>query len=151
RLAWARFTTFTATRAWWAAAKKLHGFADHPQLASLLSTLFVVPRVELKTAFDENRPTFLQIFAGDLSEPRPEDHIDIGDFFAFFAAVEGVLTIDGNAEVAHGAAFGGVTHFGIARQVSEENDFIETGHAPVLPDLLGTRQLFRRLFLPLLF
>src|SRR5207237_4863989 len=133
------------------AAEQLHRFADHAQLASLLPALFVVPCVQLETAFDKNRPAFLKILAGDFCEPRPKDNIDIRDFFAFLAAVEGVLTINGNAEVANGAAFGGVTHFWIARQVSEENDFIETGHAQGLSDLFGTRQLFRRLFLPLLF
>src|SRR5205814_304989 len=138
------------TRAGRTTAKQLHGFANYAQLAPLLPALFVVPCVQLKTAFDKNRPAFLQIFAGDFGKPRPEDNIDIGDFFAFLAAVESVLTINSNAEVANGAAFGGITHFGIARQISEENDFIETGHAPVLADLLGTRQLFRRLFLPLL-
>src|SRR5438876_5428606 len=156
RLAWPRFAsafgTFSCASAGAGrtAAKQLHRFADHAQLAPLLSALFVVPGVQLETAFDKNRPAFFQIFAGDFREPRPEDNIDIRDFFAFFAAIEGVLTVNGDAEVANGAAFGGITHFGIARQISEENNFIETGHPPVLADLLGTRQLFRRLFLPLL-
>src|SRR5207244_9473091 len=125
-------------------------FANHAEFASLLPALFVVPCIQLEPAFDENGTTLLQIFARDFGEPRPEDDIDIRDFFAFFAAVEGVLTINSNAEVANGAAFGGITHFGIARQISEENDFIKTGHAPVLADLLGTRQLFCRLFCSLL-
>src|SRR5207248_5087871 len=90
-------------------AKQLHRFANHAQLAPLLSALFVVPGVQLETAFDKNRPAFFQIFAGDFREPRPEDNIDIRDFFAFFAAVEGVLTVNGDAEVANGAAFGGIT------------------------------------------
>src|SRR5207248_3031810 len=85
-------------------AKQLHGFANYAQLAPLLPALFVVPCVQLKTAFDKNRPAFLQIFAGDFGKPRPEHNIDIGDFFAFLATVESVLTINSNAEVANGAA-----------------------------------------------
>src|SRR5438876_9104167 len=157
RLAWPRFASpfgafsCASAGAGRTAAKQLHRFADHAQFAPLLSALFVVPGVQLETAFDKNRPAFFQIFASDFCEPRPENDVDIRDFFAFFAAVEGVLTINSNAEVANGAAFGGITHFGIARQISEENDFIKTGHAPGLSDLFRTRQLFRRLFLPLLF
>src|SRR5207302_10582318 len=82
------FGAFTrATACTGRTAEQLHRFADHPQLAPLLCALFVVPSIQLETAFDENRPALLQIFAGDFSKTRPEDNIDNCDFFAFFTAV----------------------------------------------------------------
>src|SRR5204863_408239 len=39
-----------------------------------------------------------------------------------------------------------ITHFGIAGQISKQNDFIKTGHASFLAKLLFGRDLFRRLF-----
>jgi hypothetical protein len=48
----------------------------------------------LKTAFDENRPTFLEILARDLCKARPKDDINKRDLFALLAALEAVLAID---------------------------------------------------------
>src|SRR5258708_3137084 len=51
--------------------QQLHALAYHAQLRSLLPGLLVIPSVHLQTAFDENRPSFLQVFTGDLRETRP--------------------------------------------------------------------------------
>src|SRR5205085_8888197 len=51
--------------------EKLHRLTDHAQFAALLPALFIVPGVELETAFYENWTALLQIFAGDFREPRP--------------------------------------------------------------------------------
>src|ERR1041385_4085953 len=133
------------------AAEQLHGFADHAQLAAFLTSLFVVPRVHLQPAFDKNGATFLQIFARDFGQTRPENNIDIGDLLAFFAAFEGVLSVNRDAEVANRAALGGVTDLRIAGEVSEQDDFVQTGHASVIARSFRVRQLFRRFFLLLLF
>src|SRR5205814_10675123 len=71
-------------------------------------------------------------------------NIAIGDFFAFFAAVECVLAIDRQTEIANRAALGCVTHLRIAREISEEDDFVKAGHALVIANLFVSRQLFPR-------
>src|SRR2546430_15906504 len=58
---WTRFAAFTTAASSCpgrTATEQLHRFADHAQLASFLSALFIVPSVELETAFDKNRATF---------------------------------------------------------------------------------------------
>ena len=47
--------------------------------------LFVVPRVQLKAAFNKYGATFLQILAGNLCLTSPERHIDKGRFLVFMA------------------------------------------------------------------
>src|SRR5207244_5234373 len=79
-----------------------------------------------------------------------EGDIDKRDFLALLATVGGVSTIYCNSEIADGAAFGSVTHFGIARDIPKQKNFIEVGHAAVIAKSLRFCHLFWR-FLLLLF
>ena len=108
-----------------------------------MSGLLVVPRIHLQTAFDENRPSFFQVFTSNLSEARPQHDIDISDFLTSFSAVSCVNTIDRDAEVADRAALGRVTHLWVAGEVPEQDDFVEASHALVITKLFCLRQLFR--------
>src|SRR5207248_467242 len=132
----------TATRT----SQHLHRFADHLQLAPLLSGLFVVPSVELEPALNKNRPPFFQILTGDFRRASPESDIHKRHLLALFAVLQCVLPIHRNSKIRHGAPLWRITHFGITGQISKQNDFIKTGHASFLAKLLFGRDLFRRLF-----
>src|SRR5438876_11203659 len=97
------------------AAEKLHRLANDTQFRSLLATLLIVPSVKLQTPLNKNRPTFFQIFTGDLGEPRPQNNIDVGDLLALFPVIERVLPINGYPKIANCAAFRSVSDFRIAR------------------------------------
>src|SRR6202011_4377031 len=47
--------SWSAARAGRTTAEQLHRFADHAQFTPLLPALFIVPRIQLETAFDKNR------------------------------------------------------------------------------------------------
>jgi hypothetical protein len=49
-----------------ARAEELNVFGDYTKLGPFLAGLFVVPCIQLETAFDKNRAAFLQILAGNL-------------------------------------------------------------------------------------
>src|SRR6266550_3615126 len=128
-------------------AQQLHGLAHYTQSRSLLPGLFVVPGIHLQAALDKHGPSFLQIFTCNLRKARPEYNVDKRDFLTSFSAVGSVSAIDGNAEIANCAALGCVTHFGVAGEVSKQNDFVKTGHGRVIPESLSFRHLFSGLFL----
>src|SRR6266478_1434174 len=95
------------------AAEKLHRLANDTQFRSLLATLLIVPSVKLQTPLNKNRPTFFQIFTGDLGETRPQNNIDVGDLLALFPVIERVLPINGYPKIANCAAFRSVSDFRI--------------------------------------
>src|SRR5207245_1046230 len=70
--------------------QQLHALAHHAKFGSFLPGLFIVPRIQLQTAFDEHRPPFLQILPGDFCRSAPECNIDERRFLAPFSAVGGV-------------------------------------------------------------
>ncbi len=110
----------------------MHGFANDAQFGSLLPALLVVPRIHLQATLNEDGPAFFQVFARYLRQARPEDNIDIGDFLALFSTVGRVNAIHGDAEITDCTAFGRVTHFRIAGEISQQDDFVKTGHASVI-------------------
>ena len=93
-----------------------------------MATGLVLPSVHAKAAFEVDRAAFFGVFAGDFGESAPEFDIDEGGFLAFFAAVEGVGPVDGQADIRDSAALGGEFDFGIAGDVSDKDDFIDVGH-----------------------
>jgi hypothetical protein len=123
------FVSWFSARATGTATQQLHTFAYNPEFSSLLTGLLVVPAIHLEAAFDENGSSFPQIFASDLGQPSPKYHIDECNLFASLAALSRVNAVDRDAEIADCAAFWGVAYFRIAREVSEEDDFIKTGHS----------------------
>lgn len=108
------------------AAEELDAFGDDAELALFLAVGF--PLVELEPAFDEDGASFLEVFLAGLGLPSPDDDVDVADFLAVLPVIGAVDAVDGDAEVANGRAFGGVTHFGVAGEVTHEHYFIEVGH-----------------------
>src|SRR5256886_14071399 len=125
----------------------MHALANDAQPCSLLPGLLVLPAVHLQTAFDENWPSFLQVFAGDLSQACPEHNVNISDFLASFSAVGGINAVYGDAEIADCAALWRVTHFGVASEISEQNNFVKARHIRVITKSLSFSHLFCRLLL----
>src|SRR6185295_498200 len=110
------------------AAEKLHDFCDDPQFAAFLAGLFVIPLIETKPAFNENRAAFAHILA-DVFSGAPENvHIDKGDFLLLFAGFGRPDPVDREATFGDGHSFGSVAQLRIAGHVPDENDFVETGH-----------------------
>src|SRR5207247_6149211 len=105
------------------------------------------PRVELDPAFDKDWPALFQILPGNLCSASPKSDIYKGRFFALLSTVGGVNAINRDTEIAYRTPFRRVTHLRIARQISEQYDFVEAGHAPVIAKLFRFRQLFRCLLL----
>jgi hypothetical protein len=58
-----------------ALAEKLEIPANDLKPRALLTALFVVPGVELETAFDEYTRALLQVLLSNFGEPRPKDNI----------------------------------------------------------------------------
>src|SRR5204863_7048682 len=100
-------------------AEHLHRLTDDFEPASLLSGLFIIPRVELKPTLNKNRTSFFQVLPRHLGSPSPKGHIHERNLFAFLTALQRVLSIDRNAEIRDRAAFWCVAHLGITRQISE--------------------------------
>ena len=117
-----------AASAFGASAEELEVFANDFHAAAFLATGFVLPGVHSQTAFDVKRAAFFGVFAGDFSEAAPKLDIDEGGLFAFFAVIEGVVAVDRQADVGHGAAFRGEFYFGVAGDISDEDDFIDISH-----------------------
>src|SRR4029077_2071567 len=118
--------------AWRPTAEQLHVVGYHAETRSLLPGLLVVPRVHLQPPFDENRSAFFQVLASDLRCSSPEGDIDKRDFLALFAAIGRVSPIHRYAEIADGAAFGGVTHFRITCDISKQKNFVEVRHVALI-------------------
>ena len=73
---------------------------------------------------------FFEIFAGHFRSAAPERDVDEGDFFTLSPRCRAVyMPIDRDSEIGDRAALRRVTHLGVAREVSEQENFIETGHA----------------------
>src|SRR5207253_8842636 len=100
-------------------SQHLHRFADHLELAPLLSRLFVVPGIELEPALNKNRPPFFQIFTGDFRRAPPEGDNHKRDLLAFLAVLQRVLPIHRNSKICHCASLWRITHFGLAGQISK--------------------------------
>jgi hypothetical protein len=97
---------------------------DDPQLGPFLAGLFVVPGIELETAFDEYRRTFVQVLLRNFGHPAPERHINKGDFLAFDALLVGGNAIDRQSEFDDWRSFRGVTKLDVSRQVSNQKNAI---------------------------
>src|SRR4029077_5142014 len=79
----AAFVATTATAR--TSPQHLHHFADDLELAAFLARLLVVPGIQLKRAFDKNRPAFLEVFAGYFRRATPERDVNESDFFTFLS------------------------------------------------------------------
>jgi hypothetical protein len=117
-----------AASAFGASAEKLDILADDFHATALLAAGFVLPGVHAKAAFDIERAAFFGVFAGDFSEAAPEFHINEGGLLTLLAVVEGVVAVDRQADIGHGATFRGEFYFGIAGDISDEDDFVDIGH-----------------------
>src|SRR5947207_12840641 len=132
-------------------AEHLHIFPDDFELGPFLSGLLVIPRIELKPALDKNRAAFFQIFTSDFRGASPKSHVHEGDLFAFLAVIRSISAVDRQTQIRDGCSLGVVSDLWFAGEVSEEDYFIETGHAAFLAGLPGLGQLFRAAFLLLFF
>jgi hypothetical protein len=53
-----------------------HVFADNPQFAAFLAGFPIIPGIKLQATFDQNRPTFCEVFTGDFRSASPQRDID---------------------------------------------------------------------------
>ncbi len=110
-----------------AGADKTEILKHYQQLAAFFPTL-VFPLVKLQPPFHQNGLPFCEILGDDLS-PASED-VDI-DKCCFFPLVP-VLCLEspgcGDAELADIVAVGCDPQFGIAGEISHQDDFVERGH-----------------------
>jgi hypothetical protein len=111
-----------------ATAQELKVLTHYLHAAPLLPTGLVFPGVHAKAAFDVNGTAFLGIFTSYLGEASPEFDINICRLLPFLTIVEGVIAVDGQANVRNGAAFRGKLDFRVACDVSDEDDFVDVGH-----------------------
>ena len=82
----------------------------------------------LQTAFDVDRPAFLQVFAGDLRlASEKHDAMPLGALLLLAALVFPLLA-GGDVQVGDGIAAGCVARLGVAPQVAEKDDFVDGGH-----------------------
>ena len=101
------------------AAQQLKIFTDNAQPGTLLSRLFVVPGVQLETAFDKHRASLFQILSGHLCLSRPQRYVDECGLFLFFAIFPGVNSVNGKAQFGNSGALRGVAHIRISGQISD--------------------------------
>jgi len=130
----------TTTAAAITVAEELHVFTDDFQLVALL-TVFVLPGVELETAFDIDGPSFAEVLLGQFGLFAPEGDIDKGGFFLALPIVVLKIAIDGQTDVCHGSAFGGEANLGVAGEVPDQHDFVQIGHNAAI---VGARQAFEQ-------
>ena len=130
----------TTTAAAITVAEELHVFTDDFQLVALL-TVFVLPGVELETAFDIDGPSFAEVLLGQFGLFAPEGDIDKGGFFLALPIVVLKIAIDGQTDVCHGSAFGGEANLRVAGEVPDQHDFVQIGHNAAI---VGARQAFEQ-------
>ena len=112
-----------------AGPQHLHSFADDVEFCALLAGCFVVPRVELQAAFDQNGAAFGEVFAGDFCLAPPQRHLDESRLFA--AAVRLLVepvAVDCQADLGEGRSRWRVPHLRITGEIAQENHLIEAGH-----------------------
>jgi len=110
------------------AAQELHVFRDDPKFAALLPGLLVVPLVKTQAAFDEHGAALAHVLADVLRRPPKHVHVDKGDFLFLLARLGRPDAVDGQADFGDGLAIGGVAQFRVAREVANEDHFVEAGH-----------------------
>jgi len=108
--------------------KERKAFQNHTELAPFLAGLFIIPLIEAKPAFNQNRTAFLEILGNDLGLPAKRVHINKGDLFFRFTRFVLLGAIHGEADFTDGESFRGVAKFGITGQIARENYSIEAGH-----------------------
>jgi len=101
------------------AAKKLKTFHDDAELAAFLAGLFVIPLVELQTAFHEQRAALFHVLRERFSLPAKSVHIHKGHFFLLLARFGGPVAVHRKADFGDGHALGSVAQLRIARQVPD--------------------------------
>ena len=109
-------------------------FENDAQLATLLLGGFVFPAIGLQAAFDEDGFALGEKLGDDFSLFAESIHVHVSHFLAFLAALQLELAVDGDGELANGQAAGSHAHFGIAREVTHHDDFVERGHLGGLDD-----------------
>ena len=102
-----------------------------PEAAVLTALILEAFRLNGRLLADGDRLT------GDLGLASPEGDVDEGGFLAALAGIGAVNAVDRQADVGDGGALGSVAHFGIAGEIPDEHDFVETRHDAGLP---GFRQ-----------
>ena len=101
---------------------------DDTELASALSGVFVLPLVELEAALNEDRPPFLHILAKRFGLFSEGVHIDESGLVLLLSFGVPPHAVDGEAQLGHRGALGGVAQFRIPGQVAHQDDFVEACH-----------------------
>ena len=120
-----------------AIGQELEAFADDFEFAAFLAGFLVVPGIHLQTAFDVNAAALAEVLLGEFRLTTPEGDVDEGGLFLFLSLVVVPNPVDGEGDVRHCRAFGGVAQFRIPGEIPDKHDFVEIGHSD--EEVGGTR------------
>src|SRR6266581_1759159 len=101
--------------------KKRKAFQNHTELAALLASLFIIPLIETKPAFNQDRTALLEVLGNDFGLPAKRVHIHKGDLLFGFTSFVLPGAIDGEANFTDGEPLRRVAKFGVTGQIARKN------------------------------
>lgn len=110
------------------AAEKLNNIRYDLQLRAILTTLFVLPCLELEPPFNEDAAALLKILRGVLRIAAPEGDIHEGHFLLLLPALILPHSIQGEAQFGDGVSGFSFPELGIASQIADKGNTIVTAH-----------------------
>src|SRR6218665_780424 len=124
-----------------AAAEHLHGMGVDFG-AELFHAALVGPFEGAQTAFHIHLRAFAQVLAGGFRQTGAKDHaVPLGGFLHFTGLLVFPLVGGGDGDIGDLAATGEGTHFRVAAQVADDDDFVHGCHAALPRKLKGARTL----------
>ena len=109
-------------------AEELEVVRDHLQLRAILTTLFVLPGLKLKTPFHQNAAAFLEVLDRIFGIAAPESDIHEGHVLLLLAAFILPDPIQGKAHLGDRVAGLGFPELKIASQIADKGNTIVTAH-----------------------
>src|SRR5438128_6856644 len=97
--------------------------------AALLAVL-ALPVARLQPAFHADLAALVEVLAARLGLLAPHHHREEARLLALLPALRAVVSVDRHAEIRHGGAAGGIAELGGARQVADQQDFVQAHHPP---------------------
>ena len=108
-------------------AEKLKLFENHLELGAFLVGVLVLPLVEAKATFDVEGATLGDVLGDGLALFAPGFDVHKDGLFALLAGFEFEFAGDSEAELADGRSLGCDAEFGVAGEISNEDDFVDGG------------------------
>ena len=120
------------------ARHELNPFGNHLMLAAFLAVL-AFPAAPLQASLNERRSAFTQKLAGRFSLATEDNDIHKADVFPALIALPRA-SVRRHTKGRHRGTVGRIAQFRIAREIAEQDDFVEACHTPgLLPECLCDR------------